>query len=99
AYQRLREELAATPGVQAVGFSSSLPLGQGNNDTAVAIEGRPTSRPDGRAHVWVNRVSHDFLTTLGVRLREGRHLRESDAGADGRKVLVNAAFVREYFDE
>lgn len=99
AYQRLREELAVTPGVQAVGFSSSLPLGQGNNDTSVLIEGRPTSRPDGRAHVWVNRVSHDFLETLGVPLREGRHLRQNDAGVDGRKVLVNAAFVREYFDE
>lgn len=97
AYQRLREALSGIPGVTAVGFSSSLPLGQNNADTTVMIEGARTARPDGRAHVWVNRASHDFLPTLEVRLREGRELRETDAGEAGRAALVNAAFVREYF--
>jgi putative ABC transport system permease protein len=98
AYQRLREVLEAQPGLDAIGLSSSLPLGQGNTDTQVLIEGRPTSRPDGRAHVWFNRVSHDYLPTLGVRLREGRMFEPSD-GLDGaRRAMVNAAFVREYLD-
>jgi putative ABC transport system permease protein len=97
AYQRIREALLATPGVEAIGLSSALPLGLGNNDTSVMIEGRVTRRPDGRAHVWINRASHDFLPTLGVRLREGRMLEETDVGESGRRLLVNAAFAEQYF--
>jgi predicted permease len=97
-YRRLHELLEAQPGLESVGLSSSVPLGQINNDTQVLIEGRPTSRPDGRAHVWFNRVSHDYLPTLGARLRAGRMFEPGD-GIDGaRGAMVNAAFVREYFD-
>lgn len=96
AFPRLREALLAQPGVESIGLSSSLPLGLMNNDTSVAIEGAPTARPDGRAHVWINRVSHDFLPTLDVALVEGRMFSASDGGEGARRALVNRAFVREY---
>lgn len=94
--QRLREHLESVPGVESVGMSTSFPLGQSSNDTQVRIEGRPTDRPDGRAHVWLNWVSHDFLPTLDVGVREGRGFQPTDAGGGARPALVNAAFVRAY---
>ncbi len=97
AQQRLRESLAALPGVDAVAFSTGVPLGRSYTDTLVRIEGRASARPDGQAHTWINWVSHDFLDTLGVRLREGRPFTAADAGSTSRPVIVNAAFVRQHF--
>lgn len=94
--QRLRERLQAVPGVESIGMATGVPLGLSFTDTRVRIEGRPTSRPDGRAHVWQSWVSHDFLPTLGVAVREGRGFDPADVGGAARPALVNAAFVRDY---
>src|SRR5690606_29653639 len=96
AYARIREALGAQPGVASVALSSSLPLGQNNNDTSVLVEGRPTAQPDGRAHVWLNRISPEFLPTLGIALREGRNFDGREESADALRVLANAAFVASY---
>lgn len=95
--QRLREGMQAIPGVASVAFSTGFPLGQSFTDALVGIEGHATSRPDGRAHVWLNWVSHDFLDTLGIRVREGRGFLPSDATGGAVPVVVNAAFVRQHF--
>lgn len=96
AQRRLRERMEALPGVESVGLSTGFPLGGGFTDTLVRIEGSATTRPDGRAHVWINRVSHDFLDTMGVRLRDGRLFEPADGQAGMRRALVNAAFVRQH---
>lgn len=94
--QRLREKMTQMPGVEAVALSTGLPLGGSASDSFVNIEGNPSTRPDGRAHVWINRVSHDFLDTLGVRVRDGRQFDRTDTQPGTRRVLVNAAFVRHH---
>lgn len=99
AQQRLRERMMAIPGVEAVGFSTGFPLTESASDAPVQIEGHPTTRPGGSAHVWINRISHDFLDTLGVRLREGRPFEMADARPEVLSVLVNAAFARQYIPE
>ncbi len=98
AQQRLRESLQAIPGVDAVAFSTSVPLSQSFSDTQVRIEGQTSTRADGRAHTWMNWVSQDFLDTFGVRLREGRAFTAADAGGNTQPVIVNAAFVRQHFE-
>ena len=99
AQQRLRERMMAIPGVEAVGFSTGFPLTESASDAPVQIEGHPTTRPGGSAHVWINRISHDFLDTLGVRLREGRPFEMADARPEVLRVLVNAAFARQYIPD
>lgn len=98
AQQRLRESLQAIPGVDAVAFSTSVPLSRSFSDALLHIEGQAGARADGRAHAWMNWVSHDFLDTLGVRLREGRGFNPGDASGHTRPAIVNAAFVRQHFD-
>lgn len=97
AQQRLRELLEAAPGIEAVAFNTSIPLGQAFNDEFLRIEGRPTARPDGRAHVWSQWASHDYIATVGARLREGRHPTPADSLGEAPPVLINAAFARQYF--
>ncbi len=96
AYDRLLEYARAIPGVSSVGLASAVPFGVSNNDTGVLIEGHRTTRPDGRAHVWLSRVTPGYLETMGIGVSEGRAFEDTDR-VDGRNaVVVNSAFVREY---
>jgi putative ABC transport system permease protein len=96
AYDRLTARVAEVPGVQSAGLASAIPLGISSNDVFVTIEGRPTSREDGRAHVWLTRVDDGYLGTMGIRVRDGRGFTATDR-IDGRQVaIVNSAFARMY---
>ncbi len=96
AYNRLLEHARAIPGVSSAGLASAVPLGVSNNDTGVLIEGHTTSRPDGRAHVWLSRVTPGYLETMGIRIREGRAFEDADRLEGRNALVVNDAFVREY---
>jgi predicted permease len=96
AYQRLVTHLEAIPGAEAVGLASSVPFGQVSTDTFVSVEGRPTAREGGRAHVWFTRANEGYFNAMGIRVLEGRGFAEADR-VNGRDVaVVNAAFVRQY---
>jgi len=98
AHDALRAKVNALPGVSAAGFTHTLPLAGSNNDTSVFIEGKPTDRPDGSAHVWYSIVTPGFLDGLRVRPVQGRIFTEQDHGARADNVMVNEAFVRQYLE-
>lgn len=99
AYDRLLAHARGIPGVTSAGLASAVPLGVSNNDTSVRIEGHTTARPDGRAHVWVSRVTPGFVETMGIRVREGRAFEDADRLEGRNAVVVNSAFVREYLGD
>ncbi|HET6630154.1 MAG TPA: ABC transporter permease [Woeseiaceae bacterium] len=88
----LHERLTGLPGVQAAGFTHTLPLGDTNTDTSVLIEGRRTARQDGRAHVWYSIVTPGYFDTMDIRAVHGQVF----DGQNQSDVVVNEAFVREY---
>lgn len=92
----LLDRLRALPGVREAGFTHTLPLGDTNTDTSVFIEGRPTPRRDGRAHVWYSVVTPGYLEAMRIRAREGRSFTDQDQSGNAPVVLVNEAFVRQY---
>ncbi len=97
AYARLLESLEGVPGVEQVGLASSVPLGQGNSDTFVSLEGYQNPRTeDGRVHAWFARVTENYLPTMGIRIQSGRGFDSSDRLEGRDTVVVNAAFAREY---
>ena len=100
AFQRaLDERLDALPGVRNAGLTHSLPLADLNTDASVFIEGRPTERRDGRAHVWYSVVSPGYLEALGIQPLQGRTFTEQDMSSNAAHIVVNAAFARQYFGE
>lgn len=88
AQQRLREQLQADPGIEAISFATSIPLTSSFSDGFVRAEGRPTSRPDGLAHSWMRWVAFDYFDTLGTRLRKGRYASPADTYGEAPAVLV-----------
>lgn len=85
----------AIPGVMSAGLVTELPLSEQDNPTAFTAV-----TPGGDSLVInVRGVSPDYLATMGVPLRSGRHL-SADDRAGGRQVLViNESMARAFFPE
>lgn len=104
-YQQLTENLRAVPGVQSVGLAAVRILKNNEWDNWVSIEGyepKPGDRPD----VFMNSVSPNYFTTLGVPVVAGRDFTMQDTQQvlhkepDNwvpTKIIVNESFVKRYF--
>ncbi len=97
--------LRAIPGVRAASFSSH-PLITGQSDVTVArTVGAPAPEPDSAEaqqfiaehRAWRNVVDEDFLSTVGIRLRSGRHLHASDTDGSLPVAVVNESLAKQLF--
>ena len=97
-FEALKDAASATPGVAAVGTSAITPVsGQGWN-TRISFAGRDVPPSAGRAAMaWVNAVSPDWFATYGMRLTAGRGFASADRLGAPPVVVVNEAFVRQFF--
>lgn len=93
--RRLREELAALPGVEAVAMTDHLPLTPYAIMTDVSIVGESRDRRAGRPPASLAAVTENYFDTLGIVLKEGRGFTRADQSQ--RNVVVNERFAREYF--
>lgn len=94
AHAALTERLASVPGVEAVGLTSMLPLGEGNSDTRVRLDSDPPEG-DGR-RLWYSQIDPGYFAAMQTPLREGRGIARSDHADAPLAVVVNQAFVRDY---
>ncbi|HKG90974.1 MAG TPA: ABC transporter permease [Gemmatimonadaceae bacterium] len=96
--RRLLDRLRALPGVRSAAATNVLPMSDSDRTQWIAIEGRPAARTEAeRPWAGLRTVTPDYLATLGIPLRHGRGLMESD-DARGRAVaLVNEAMARRYW--
>jgi predicted permease len=108
-YQRLTDELAATPGVQSVSLASLRILEENEWDSSMTAEGY-SARADQSPEPYMNAISPGYFATLGVPILQGRDFTIKDTQTvshghpeDGpfdhvpAKVIINDAFARKYF--
>jgi predicted permease len=97
-YQRLLENIRATPGVKSAGYAM-VPVLAGNEwDSTMGVEGHDSK--DGEdMQAFMNGISTDYWKTMGVRLIEGRDFTEHDAGKDITVAIVNQKFAQHFFGE
>lgn len=95
-YRRLREAMAAVPGVREAALANHLPLVGGAMPTRLEANGQP--RPEGSDLVLFRTVSPEYFTTLRTRLLQGRVLSASDLAGPG-GVVVNQAAVRRFWPD
>ena len=95
-YHRVLQGVRALPGVESVGYASTLPFRTIGNTQGYRVEGRDRAPGDpGDALLRVS--SGDYLQTLGVRLVEGRLLQTSDTDQSANVVVINQTLARLYF--
>ncbi len=96
-HQQIAEQLARVPGVQSVGFSSSLTMdGYDSNDPIFVENVSPTggSMPPLRRYKW---IGPGYFETMGNRVLAGRTLTLNDAYQRTPVVVISEKLAREYF--
>jgi predicted permease len=96
-YDRLRDRVAALPGVRRVSYARIAPLSQSNWNSSIVVPGYvPGTFADNSARM--NGVEPGYLATLEIPLLRGRDFTARDAAPDGPKVaIVELAFAKKYF--
>lgn len=97
-YRSLQDRLSQIPAVQGVSFALYSPMEGNNWGELIAVEGRGEPKPNMEdAGSW-DRVSSNYLQTIGQQIIRGRNFQSSDAA--GRPVaIVNQAFVKRFFPD
>lgn len=96
-FARFSDEIAALPGVQAVGSTSVLPFGGGWSTSSFSIEGfQPPANTPGP---WgdIRNVSPTYLPAMGVVLKRGRQLDPSDNARAPLVAVVDEEMVNRYW--
>ncbi len=94
---RLIDRLAVLPGARAVALNDSPPLAGNSGGAPIGVVGRALpplgERPGALRHL----VSPNSFATLGIPLLRGRDFNERDRPGSPETVIVNEAFVRQFF--
>ena len=95
ASKRILSDIASLPGVKSAGLTSVFPVNGNGNTNWIRIVGKPYNGE----HNEVNQreVSSDYFKTLQAKLIEGRFFTEDEDASKPLVVVVNKAFVRQYF--
>ena len=92
---RLLDRIAAVPGVDSVGWASTLPLGRGNRQP-FRVAGSSSEVRD-RVELDTNVVSAKYFRTLSLACIEGRLFTEDDRMLAPPVVVVDELLARRYF--
>jgi predicted permease len=106
-FERLRENLRATPGVNSVGLAIIRILDNDEWDSGFTVEGYTPAQQGSHPQPLMNEVSPNYFATLGIPVVAGRDFTIADAQQvkDGprdddiapSKAIINETFARKYF--
>jgi predicted permease len=94
---RLLEAIGQQPGVRAAGAITNVPLSGESGKTAVAPKGYVPPVGESLHGYYLNQVTGDYFTALGIPLREGRFLTSADSRRADRACVVDEDFARRYW--
>jgi putative ABC transport system permease protein len=96
-YDKLFDDIAALPGVKAVGGVSSLPVTGTGSAYHFNIKGRPPKSSAEYTICGYRAVSAGYMNALGMPLLAGRWIEDGDRVGAPTVVVVNSSFVRTYY--
>lgn len=96
-FAQLIARLEALPQVKSAAVGYDVPLTGFQASTTYAIDGRPAPPQAERARSWLDRVSEDYFTTMGIPLREGRMFNERDNDKAPNVCIINQSFAKRLF--
>jgi predicted permease len=93
---QLLDRLRAQPAVEAAALSWMPPISNtmGNWTQSITVDG---VSPDASRYVYFNGVSPKYFDTVGMRLRRGRDIADTDTAATPKVAVVNETLARQYF--
>jgi putative ABC transport system permease protein len=96
-YQQAIERVGALPGVQQAGATNVLPLSRNNSSAAFSVVGRPKPEKGREPEANFRTISPHYLEAMGIPLRRGRQIMQSDQAKTQRVIIINEFLAREHF--
>jgi putative ABC transport system permease protein len=96
-FRRADTELAALPGVQAVGATNALPFSGDNSSGSLTIEGQPPPSFATRPNADRRAVTPGYFAAMDMHLRAGRVFADRDDERAPLVVIVSRAFAERYW--
>lgn len=98
-YQRIRDSLAAMPGISTAALGFYSPLSGNNWGGNVWMDGRPAPGPKEDSFSSMDRVTAEFFEAVGNPIVHGRGITSQDTAASRHVAVVNQAFARKFFKD
>lgn len=96
-YRRVIDDVTALPGVTGAAYTSFLPIRMRGGIWPVVVPGRPQD-PDAGYAASARFVTPEYFRVMGIPLKSGRVLDDSDSLRAEPTAVVSASFGREYLD-
>ena len=93
---RVLEQLRGIPGVSRAGSVFYLPLGSGQTNGDVSVEGDPPAAPGRERYAGYRVIMGEYLETMDIALRRGRTPGPDDREGARLVATVNEAFVHQF---
>jgi predicted permease len=93
---RVLDAVRALPGVEGAAYCATLPFQSSGNTSGYRIEGR-SLEPNDPGDALYRPGTDGYLSTLGVRLLEGRVFDRTDRAEAAPVVVVNESFAHRYW--
>ncbi|HEY4217969.1 MAG TPA: ABC transporter permease [Gemmatimonadaceae bacterium] len=97
-FDRLTEQLRATPGIESVGLVSRLPLDFGNS-LGFDIIGQPLPAPGKEPTASYRQTDAGYFTAAGIPVLRGRGFTNGDVAGAPSVVVVNQTLAKAYFGD
>jgi predicted permease len=96
-YTRVLSDVRALPGVTNASFVSYLPMGRMRGGIwPVSLNGQPVNRADNQ-NAFLRYVTPGYFATLGVPIKRGRDISESDTRDRQFVAVISESFVARYW--
>ena len=96
-HHRALERVSQVPGVQRAAFAWGTPLTGNDWPGLIEIEGHPVMKPSDRIALPLRSVTPGYFDLLGLKLVEGRDVRDTDDRKAPAVAVVNQALADRYF--
>jgi putative ABC transport system permease protein len=96
-FERVLQQVRATPGVDAAGVIDDLPIKNGGSHQPVQVEGQPVVPMSDQPEVDVRSISAGYFTTMRIPLLRGRDLDASDVAGRPPAIIVSQAFAERFW--
>ncbi|HEX4684507.1 MAG TPA: ABC transporter permease [Gemmatimonadaceae bacterium] len=96
-YERMRQRLAALPGVAVASVGSYVPLKPIFFQLEVKAEGRPVAPNEPTPHATYKTADPDYFKAAGIPLLEGRGFQSTDRAGAPLVVVLNKSFAEKLF--
>jgi predicted permease len=96
AYAEVGRRLRESPGVQAAGAVTGLPLATTRGDWGIRLEGQPVNRRSGLAADW-QVITPGYFDAIGTPLRAGRMFTDADAADTLPVIIVNETMAKKFW--